>query len=106
MKKIIVTVAVTAVLSFAGSAFAKDGQMVFNKNGCVACHVVAGKGGKVGPALDKIGEKGNAYIRESIVDTNKVIAKGYAPNIMPKDYGKKIPKEELDLLVDWLAKMK
>jgi cytochrome c551/c552 len=91
------------VLLTASAAHANEGQAVFMKNGCVACHAVAGKGGKVGPALDGLGAKGAAFIKEAIVNPNSEITKGYAPNIMPQTYGKTIKPEDLEKLVAYLA---
>ena len=51
--------------------------------------------GAIGPDLDnvaadakKAGEDPAAYVKESIVDPNKVIASGYAKDVMPGDFGK------------------
>jgi mono/diheme cytochrome c family protein len=34
----------------------KRGELVYQRNACPSCHAVAGKGGKVGPDLSRIGE--------------------------------------------------
>jgi mono/diheme cytochrome c family protein len=45
---------------------------------CVLCHVLKGVGSAVGPALDGIASRGTpAYIRESLLEPSKVIAKGF-----------------------------
>lgn len=101
-------VAVSAVWMMAGVAQADDAsaKALYTKNGCPACHSIEGSGGKIGPPLDKIGQKGTAYIKDAIVEPNKVVATGYAPNIMPQDFGKRLKPAEIDDLVAWLAKHK
>ena len=45
---------------------------------CVLCHMVKGQGSTVGPALDGIATRKDAsYIRESLLEPNKVLAAGY-----------------------------
>ena len=42
------------------------------------CHMLGGKGSTVGPALDGIATRQSAaYITESLLEPNKVLAKGY-----------------------------
>jgi putative heme-binding domain-containing protein len=106
MKKFFAMLAFVAVGFVAAEANAADGKQVYQKNGCMACHAIGGQGGKIGPALDKSGEKGKDYILESIVDPNKTVTKGYAPNIMPKNFKDKIKGDELTALVDYLAGLK
>jgi len=90
-----------------------DGLAVFNENGCGACHVftAAGSTGAVGPSLDNLSEAAAAhggmelaeYVRESIVDPNAVIAKGYQPGVMPPTFGDTLKPDELDALVAYLS---
>jgi quinoprotein glucose dehydrogenase len=60
---------------------AEAGRRVFEEKSevaCQRCHAVGGIGGTVGPALDGIGARQpRAYLLESILAPNKVIAKGY-----------------------------
>jgi putative membrane-bound dehydrogenase-like protein len=45
---------------------------------CAICHMVGGKGSAIGPALDGIATRATpAYIHESLVEPNKVLAKGF-----------------------------
>ncbi|MCU0825139.1 MAG: cytochrome c, partial [Leptospira sp.] len=40
---------------------------------CVACHVVGGKGGNVGPAVDRVGTKFDAdYLNRWLVDPQMI----------------------------------
>jgi cytochrome c oxidase subunit 2 len=43
-----------------------------------------------------------AFIRQSIVDPNAQIAKGFGKGIMPQDFGKTLSKQQLDALVTYL----
>ena len=82
------------------------GAQVFANNGCGGCHTLAAakSGGTVGPNLDEVlpGQSA-AMIEESIVDPNKVIAKGYPANVMPANFGQTITPEELEQLVQYLV---
>ena len=45
---------------------------------CAICHMVGGKGSAIGPALDGIATRATpAYIHESLIEPNKVLAKGF-----------------------------
>jgi len=71
---------------------------------CSSCHgLEAGTGSGVGPNLgDDLVGKDAAYVKESIVDPNAVIAKGYPPGVMPQDFGQQIPPKDLDALVKYI----
>ena len=58
----------------------------------------------MGPDLGKLAKAdANAkFITTSIVDPNAEITKGYKPDIMPKDFGDRLSKEELAALVKYL----
>ena len=87
------------------------GLAVFNNQGCSACHTYkpAGSSATTGPDLDNLaadarraGKPLDAFVRESIVDPNAYIEKGYQPNIMPMTF-KSLPKPQLDALVQFLT---
>ncbi len=81
------------------------GAQVFANNGCGGCHVLAaaGSGGVTGPNLDEVlpGQSA-AMIEESIADPNATIAKGYAANVMPANFGETLTPKELEDLVQYL----
>ncbi len=81
------------------------GAQVFANNGCGGCHVLAAakSGGVTGPDLDEVlpGQSA-AMIKESIVDPNTVIAKGYPPNVMPANFSTSITPDEMEELVEYL----
>ena len=81
------------------------GAQVFANNGCGGCHTfaAANSGGVTGPDLNEVlpGQSA-AMVEESIVDPNAEIAKDYAANIMPANFGQIIEKKELEQLVEFL----
>ena len=94
-----------------GSAGGGAGLAAFNSNGCSACHTYkpAGSTATTGPDLDNLaadarraGQPLVPFVRESIVDPNAYIEKGYQPNIMPDTF-KSLPKQQLDALVQFLT---
>jgi cytochrome c oxidase subunit 2 len=102
------------------AATANPGLAVFNSAGCGGCHTFtpAKSSGTTGPSLDdvqtnftraKAEGKTKAtdlagFIKESIVDPNAYVAKGYAPGIMPTGFGSNLSAKQLDDLVAFLAK--
>jgi cytochrome c oxidase subunit 2 len=89
------------------------GEAVFNgTSGCGGCHTLtkAGAKGTIGPNLDDLsadaktaGQSLDDFIRESIIDPNKYIAKGFPANVMPGTFGNSLSKKDLDALVTYLA---
>jgi cytochrome c oxidase subunit 2 len=87
---------------------------LFTKNGCSACHsfkAVPGAVGKVGPSLDelkasaqKAGQPLTDYIHQSIVDPNAYVTPGYQPGVMPGTFDQSMTSDQIDALVDFLAK--
>jgi cytochrome c oxidase subunit II len=101
-------------------AAANPGLAVFTSAGCGGCHTFtpAKATGKVGPSLDDLAQGFKAakaagktkatdlagFIKESIVDPNAYIAKGYAPNVMPQSFSSRLSTKQIDDLVGYLAK--
>jgi cytochrome c oxidase subunit 2 len=84
---------------------------VFRSAGCAGCHTFqpAGSTATTGPDLDSLkadaqraGQPLGKFVRESILDPNAYIEKGYQPNIMPSTFDS-LPKQELDGLVTFLV---
>jgi cytochrome c oxidase subunit 2 len=85
---------------------------VFQSAGCAGCHTFtpAGSNGNTGPDLDNLKPDANragrpleTFVRESIVDPNAYVAKGYQPNIMPSTFDS-LPKAQLAALVQFIVK--
>jgi cytochrome c oxidase subunit II len=101
----------TAAKATQGAAGGGPGLAAFNSNGCSGCHRFkpAGSSGTTGPDLDNLpadarraGKPLVAFVRESIVDPNAYIEKGFQPNIMPSTF-KSLPPQQLNALVQFLT---
>jgi cytochrome c oxidase subunit II len=102
------------------AASANPGQAVFDSSGCSGCHTFtpAKSTGTAGPKLDdltadfssaKASGKTKAtdlagFIKESVVNPNAYIAKGFAPGVMPGTFGTTLSSKQIDDLVAYLAK--
>jgi cytochrome c oxidase subunit 2 len=85
-----------------------QGETTTGATACGACHKLAdaGTAGGVGPDLDKaLKGKDEAFIRQSILDPNAVIAPGFQKGIMPENFGKLLSKPEVDALVKYLEEV-
>ena len=89
---------VSYVRSIAGSAssritgdVAKGEQLFWNKGQCGQCHMVNGRGKRMGPELTRVGrQRSAAYLRESVLMPGADLTPGYAMiTVVTKD-GKKI----------------
>jgi cytochrome c553 len=109
---------------------AGNGQKLFtstslgknNAPGCTTCHAVGGQGGQVGPDVSHVATdaaailkgpdyKGKAqdvpgYLRESIVDPNAYVVKGYSAGIMYENFAKDLSDQDLSDLVAYLMTLK
>jgi cytochrome c oxidase subunit 2 len=73
---------------------------------CGACHTLseAGTNGTTGPNLDQVLKgKDPAFIKQSIVQPDAEIAKGYTKGIMPPNFGSTLSSAEIDALVKFLS---
>jgi quinoprotein glucose dehydrogenase len=53
-------------------------DLFWNKGKCGQCHMIGGKGGRLGPDLTSVGRKRSlAYLKESILDPNADITPGF-----------------------------
>ena len=94
-----------------GNGGTPAGFRLLQTYGCTACHAIDGTSatGAVGPNLTHVGAEGAAYIRESIVDPNAVIAQDCpggpcaSPSLMPAGFGTAIPAADLDAIVEYLS---
>jgi cytochrome c2 len=93
-----------------GGGDVEAGKTAFADNGCGSCHTLeaAGSKGAVGPDLDKLKTYAadakmplDKFIRESIVDPNAYVEKGYPKGVMPAFSS--LPKSTIDALVAFLA---
>jgi cytochrome c oxidase subunit II len=83
-----------------------NGKNATGATGCGACHTLsaAGTNGTTGPNLDQVLKgKNPAFIKQSIVQPDAQIEKGYAKGIMPPNYGSTLSGAEVDALVKFLS---
>jgi cytochrome c oxidase subunit II len=97
-----------------GQTAAVDAKAIFTQGNqagataCGGCHKLADAGtqGGVGPDLDSVLKgKDAAFIKQSIVDPNAEIAKGFSANIMPPNYAQLLSGAEVDALVKYLEEV-
>jgi Cytochrome c551/c552 len=97
----------------AAAATATAGKALFASNGCATCHTFqpAGSTGTLGPNLDTAPTSTRrpdknmalaAFVKESIVNPDAYIAKGFNKGLMPKTFGSSIKGADLNDLVAFL----
>jgi mono/diheme cytochrome c family protein len=98
-----------------GDGGAADGQTVFLTNGtCAICHTIDDipqARGQTGPNLSQVSAKGEAYIRQSLMDPNAVMAEDCpngpcTPDVMPQNFGTALSEAEMDALVNFLLQQR
>jgi cytochrome c oxidase subunit II len=99
-----------------GLTLAQKGEKLYNAKGCVACHSVDGTV-KVGPTWKGLvglarefadGSKLTAdenYVRESILNPNAKVVKGFPPGVMPTFQGQ-ISEEQINALIEYIKGLK
>jgi len=76
------------------------GRIVFDKNGCSACHSIHGKGGTIGPDLTHVGNKRNRdWLIRHFKDPQAVSPGSIMPKIL-------LPEKELNELTDYMQSLK
>jgi hypothetical protein len=83
------------------------GAAVFAEQGCGSCHTFApanARGG-LGPDLAlSLNGKSTAFIEQSILLPDEVVAYGWSPGMMPDDFARRIAPTDLGPLVAYLFK--
>ena len=91
-----------------------DPAALFSSN-CASCHTFqpANATGTVGPDLDNLaadatkyggGQSPEEYVKESIVDPDKVVVSGFPKGVMPSTFGSSLTPDQIDALVQYLLK--
>jgi mono/diheme cytochrome c family protein len=96
-------------LAQAGLAGAATGEQIFTAAGCAGCHELgkAGATGTIGPSLDDLANSPDIegdpedYVRESLLDPDKVLAQGFNAGVMPSFDGK-LTDKQIQALVQYL----
>ena len=119
-----------AATSGGSGASVEAGKALFNKSplgtnnlaSCKSCHSLEKGRTIVGPSLAGIGstagqrikeadykgtaKTGEEYLRESIVNTDAHVVKGFGKGIMPSGYGEGLSQQEVNDLVAYQASLK
>ncbi|MEE8401159.1 MAG: cytochrome c [Candidatus Hydrothermarchaeaceae archaeon] len=87
------------------------GKEVFSGKTCSVCHFIKGDyevgSPLIAPELSDIGaRKDAAFIKESILDPNAVVAEGYTLGMMPQNFGDQLSEVELNDIVAYLSSLK
>jgi mono/diheme cytochrome c family protein len=80
------------------------GKKVYAANGCANCHTIAGKGGKIGPELTRVGAEANhtpKWLEEKVANP-----KASNPDSTMPAFGDKIKGKDLTALGAYLASLK
>ena len=89
------------------------GKSLAHRFGCAACHSSDGRPAN-GPTWRGLYGKGEtladgtkmrvdeAYLHESIVDPDANIVKGFAAGLMPKDFGQKLSRSDIQAIIDYI----
>lgn len=92
------------------------GQRWYTSFGCNACHTLDGTPG-VGPSWQGLFGSQNAladggtvtadeaYITESILNPNAKIVEGYAPNLMPQNFGERVNEAQIQDLIEFIKSL-
>jgi len=88
----------------AGAASVRAGRRAFEDEGCDRCHSIAaiGAGDKLGPRLDKLDDDLDD-IAESIGEPRDDIVDGYAEELMPTDYERRLGAAKVRALAAFIA---
>lgn len=96
---------------------AKKGEKLFAVKACASCHSVDSPAAKVGPTLykkfgtEEILDNGTKvmidenYLRDSILEPNKHVVKGFPKGVMPTFQGQ-LNENELSALVEYIKELK
>jgi len=105
----------------AGADSADAGEQLFKKStvgttaGCKTCHSLEPGAVIVGPSLAGIASRaGNLvsgvsaedYLRQSILEPDAYLVKGYPASVMPKVWGEQLSEEQVNGLVEYLLTLK
>ena len=108
MNRVAAVIVVMFGITFASARVEAQGkgEQVYAAQKCATCHALDGKGMAKGP-LDGVGSKLSAdEIREWIVNPAEMTKKTNATRKPPMRAYPKLPKEDLDALVAFLASKK
>jgi mono/diheme cytochrome c family protein len=87
-----------------GGPVVQKGKQEFEAEGCDTCHAIAATGakGRLGPRLDTLADDTVDDDVTNIVHPRADIVEGYEPNLMPTDYAKRIPADDIRAIATFL----
>lgn len=103
----------SATTTSSGGGNAAAGKTVFTSSGCASCHTFkpANSTGTIGPDLDTAPATDakadnnmalKAFIKQSIIDPNAYIAKGFHKGLMPTNFASQLSSTQIDNLVAFI----
>jgi len=97
---VMLTIAGTGALAAGQSGNAANGEKLYTAQKCNVCHQVAGKGGKMGPELTKVGTKRDAkWLASYLANPKSVDPKNKMPVV-------KLKGSDMDDLIAYLLTLK
>jgi cytochrome c oxidase subunit 2 len=115
----VLLIALTVVLTACGGgggettdSAAKAGEELFaqtvigSQAGCITCHSLDAGVVIVGPSMDGVGNRGEAYLKESILNPDAELVEGFPAGTMPQVWGDELTSEQVDQLVAYLLTLK
>jgi putative heme-binding domain-containing protein len=73
--------------SFAGAIIPPEAGMAVLKKSCIACHRLNNEGGKIGPQLDGVGNRGLERLLEDVLDPNRNVDGAFRATIVAQKNG-------------------
>ena len=109
--------AIVSMPVYSGNELLKKAAKLATRSGCASCHPYDGKPrpgptwqglyGSERPLSDGTTVVANEkYLRQAITDPDSQIPQGFSPGMMPTDYGDKFSEEQVDMLVEFIKKLK
>ena len=80
--------------------------VIGSQAGCITCHSFDEGVVIVGPSMDGIGNRGEDYLKESILDPDATLVDGFPAGTMPQVWGEELTSEQVDQLVAYLLTLK
>ena len=102
MKRVIAVImafVLVALITVSAQAEGK-GEQIFSQK-CAMCHIINGKGGKIGPELSKV----SARLKEKDIKVKLENPKKSNPNSLMPSF-KSLPKAEMNALLEYLKTLK
>jgi nitric oxide reductase subunit C len=96
----VITIAGAGVVASAQAGNAANGQKLYTAQKCNICHQIAGKGGKMGPELTKVGTKRDAaWLKSYLPNPKSIDPKNKMPVV-------KLQGQEMEDLIAYLLSLK